>query len=45
MFSSRNGLKQGDVLMTIFFTVVLDYGIMRFQVNQDGWKLNGTHQL
>jgi len=25
--------------------VALEYAIMRIQVNQDGLKLNGTHQL
>jgi len=43
MFPTRNGLKQGDALKPFFFTIVLDYGIMRFRVNKDGWKLNGTH--
>ena len=27
------------------FNFALEYVIRRVQVNQDGWKLNGTHQL
>ena len=29
----------------ICFTVSIEYAIRRVQVNQDGLKLNGTHQL
>ena len=29
----------------MFFNFALDYAIRRVQVNQDGLKLNGTHQL
>jgi hypothetical protein len=28
-----------------FFNFAVDYAIRRVQVNQDGMKLNGTHQL
>jgi hypothetical protein len=38
-------LKQGDALSLFFFNLALDYAIRRVQVNQDGLKLNGTHQL
>jgi len=29
----------------LFFDFAFDYDIRRVQVNQDGLKLNGTHQL
>jgi sorting nexin-29 len=45
MFPIRNGLKQGDVLSPLFFNLALGYAIKMVQVNQDGLKLNGTHQL
>jgi len=45
MFHIRNGLKEGNLLSPFSFNFVLEYAIRRDQVNQDGLKLNGTHQL
>jgi hypothetical protein len=45
MFPVRNGLKQGDALMSFFFNFVLEYAITKVQVNQDDLKLNGAYKL
>ena len=44
IFPIRNGLKQGDTLSSLLFKFGLEYVIRRVQVNQDGLKLNCTHQ-
>ena len=44
-FLIRNGLKQGDALPPLILNFVLEYAIRRVQANQDGLKLNDTHQL
>jgi len=44
-FPIRNDLKQGDALSPMPFNFALVCAITRFQVNQDGLKLSGAHQL
>jgi len=45
MLPIRNGLKKVDALSPLLCNFAVEYLIRRAQVNQDGLKLNGTHQL
>jgi hypothetical protein len=39
------GLKQGDALSPLLFNFTLECVIRRIEANQEGLKLNGTHQI
>jgi len=45
MLPVRNGLKQVDALSPFVFNFAAEYAIRTVQVNQDGLKMKGTHQL
>jgi hypothetical protein len=45
MFPIKNSLKQGDALSSVLFNFSLECVVRRVQVNQDGLKLNATHQI
>ena len=45
IFTTKNGLKQGDALSPLLFNFAVDYVIRRVQVNQDGLKSNDMYQL
>jgi hypothetical protein len=45
MIPSINVLINRDALSPFLFNITLEYAIRSVHINQDGLKLNGTHQL
>ena len=45
IFPIMNRLKQKDVISPMLFNFALEHGIKGFQVKQNGFKLNGKHNL
>jgi len=45
MFPIKNGLKEGDVLLSLHFNFALEYALKKVKANHKLLKFNGTHQV
>ena len=45
MFPIKNGLKEGDALLSLLFNLALEYAIRKVKANHKLLKFNGTHQI
>jgi hypothetical protein len=45
MFPIKNGLKEGDALLSLLFNFALEYAIRKVKANQKLLKFNSTHQI
>ena len=44
MFPIKNGLKEGDVLLSLYFNFALEYALRKVKANHKLSKFNSTHQ-
>jgi hypothetical protein len=45
MFHIKNGLREADALLSLFFNLALEYGIRKVKAYHKLLKFNGTRQL
>jgi hypothetical protein len=45
MFHIKNGLKEGDALLSLLFNFALEYANTKVKANHKLLKSNGTHQV
>jgi hypothetical protein len=45
MFHIKNGLKEGDALLSLLFNFAVEYAIRRIRANHKLLKLNCTQQV
>ena len=45
MVPIKNGLKEGDALLSLLYNSALEYAIRKIKANHKLLKSNGTHQV
>jgi hypothetical protein len=45
MFPTKNGLKEGDALLSLLLNFALEYAIRKVKANHKLLKFNCTHQV